>query len=89
MYKTFILMLFILGIILVTASISKSIGEKSKEKIIYRYLPRTLAEEQEEPAMVSEIFATMFTQPSTWIGGMNDLDTRKTEAINQYFVSQI
>ena len=89
MYKTFILMLFILGVILVTASISKSVGEKSRERIIYRYLPRTLAEEQEEPAMVSEIFATMFTQPSTWIGGMNDLDTRKKEGINQYFVSQI
>lgn len=89
MYKTFILMLFIFGIILITAAISKQVGEKKQEKIIYRYIPRTLIEEQEDPAMVSEIFASMFSQPSTWIGGMNDLDTRKTGAINQYFVSQI
>ncbi len=89
MYKTLTLILFILGIIFVTAAISKGMGEKSREKIIYRYIPRTLAEEQEEPAMVSEIFATMFTQPSTWVGEVNDLDTRKKELINQYFVSQI
>ncbi len=82
-------MLFLIGIIFITASISKSIGENTKEKIIYRYIPRNLDEEEKEPAMVSEIFATMFTQPSTWIGGINDLDTRKTEAINKYFVSQI
>ena len=89
MYKTLTLILFILGIIFVTASISRSLGEQTKEKIVYRYIPRTLAEEQEEPAMVSEIFATMFTQPSTWVGEVNDLDTRKKELINQYFVSQI
>jgi hypothetical protein len=89
MYKTFVFLLLILGIIFITASISKSIGEKTRERIVYRYLPRTLAEEQEDPAMVSEIFATMFTQPSTWVGEVNDLDTRKKELINQYFVSQI
>lgn len=77
MYRTFILMLFILGIILVTASISRSIGENNpkfaKEKIIYRYIPRTLIEEQEEPVFVSEIFSTMFKQSSTWLKGSNDL----------------
>ncbi len=89
MYKTITLLLFILGIIFITASISKSVGENNKERIIYRYIPRTLEEEELEPAYPSEIFASMFTQPSTWIGGINDLDTRKNAAINQYFVSQI
>jgi hypothetical protein len=89
MYKTFVLILFIMGIIFITSSVSKSMGEKTTEKIIYRYIPRTLEEEENEQAYPSEIFATMFTQPSTWIGAINDLDTRKKEAINQYFVSQI
>jgi len=89
MIKTLTLILFIFGIIFITASISRSLGEKSKERIIYRYIPRTLEEEELDPAYPSEIFATMFTQPSTWIGGINDLDTRKREAINKYFVSQI
>jgi hypothetical protein len=64
-------------------------NERIVEKVIYRYIPRTLEEEEKEPAYVSEIFASMFTQPSTWIGSVNDLDTRKKELINQYFVSQI
>jgi len=89
MYKIFILTMFIFGIVLITAAISRSVGEKSQQKIIYRYIPRTWAEEADEPAMPSDIFSTMFSQPSTWIGGINDLDTRKKEGINQYFVSQI
>ncbi len=90
--KTFVLTLFILGLLFVTASVSKTVGQNEafqKEKIIYRYIPRTLNEEQKEPAPVSDIFAAMFTQPSTWIGGFNDTDTRKNEVINQYFVSQV
>jgi len=89
MYKTLLFILLIVGIIFITASISKSMNERIVEKIIYRYIPRTLEEEEKEPAYVSEIFASMFTQPSTWIGSVNDLDTRKKELINQYFVSQI
>jgi hypothetical protein len=89
MYKTLTLILFILGIIFITASISKTLGENTKEKIIYRYIPRTLKEEQEDPVLVSEIFKTMFSQPSTWIGSMNDLDTRKKENINKNFISQM
>lgn len=92
MYRTFILMLFILGIIFITASISKSIGEKNsqipKERIIYRYIPRTLEEEQSDPVYVSEIFNIMFTQPSVWLRGINDLDVRKIEKSNKYFITQ-
>ena len=91
MYKIFTLMLLILGISLITASISKSIAEKnsivSNERIIYRYIPRSLVEEEEDPVYVSEIFSTMFSQPSTWLKGMNDLDTKKIEASNKYLTS--
>jgi hypothetical protein len=92
MYKSFVLLLFILGLLFITSSVSYTVGKNenpSKDNIIYRYIPRTLNEEQKEPAPVSDIFAAMFTQPSTWIGGMNDTDTRKNEVINQYFVSQV
>lgn len=60
-----------------------------KEKIIYRYIPRTLEEELTEPAYPSDIFKAMFTQPSTWIGETTDLDTRKRESINRFFISQM
>jgi hypothetical protein len=64
MYKTFILLLFILTIIYISASIAKHIGEKNtkyaEEEIIYKYGPEPLAENQ---LMVSEILASMFYKP--------------------------
>lgn len=91
MYRTFILIILIISIIMITASISHSLGSvnNTKTKVVYRYIPRTLVEEQNEPTKVSDIFAPMFQQKSTWIGEVNDLDFKKREAINQYFVSQI
>lgn len=61
---------------------------KCKEKIIYKYLPRTLEEEENEPIYPSEIFAPMFTQPSVWIDSIYEDDKRKTENLNKYFISQ-
>ena len=64
MYKTFILLLFILTIIYISASIAKHIGEKNtiyaEEEIIYKYGPEPLAENQ---LFVSEILASMFYKP--------------------------
>jgi hypothetical protein len=87
MYNTIGLLLFCIGIILINLHFINN-NTQTKEKIIYRYIPRSLKEEQKEPISVSEIFGPMFNQPSTWIGGLNDLDTRKRESINQYFISQ-
>lgn len=91
MYRTFILTILIISIIMITASISHSLGsvKNVETKIVYRYIPRTLVEEQNEPAKVSDIFAPMFQQKSTWIGEINDFDFKKRETINQYFVSQL
>ena len=61
---------------------------QQKETIIYRYIPRSLREEQEEPVYVSDIFEKMFSQQFPWVSSSQDLDVRKVEAINKYFVSQ-
>lgn len=63
-----------------------NIGEP---KIEYRYLPQTFEEQQTSPVYVSEIFETMFSQPSPWIMSVREYDQRKQEKINQYFVSQL
>jgi hypothetical protein len=62
---------------------------KPTEKIIYRYIPRTPSEELEEEIFPSDIFKTMFTQPSPWINAVNDLDARQSKLVNKYFISQI
>jgi hypothetical protein len=67
---------------------SKNEVSKCEKKIIYKYIPRTLEEEETEPIFVSQIFYPMFTQPSVWIDSIYEDDKRKTEALNKYFISQ-
>lgn len=59
------------------------------EKIVYREIPLSPTDQLNEQVFPSDIFATMFTQPSPWISSVNDLDTRQRDNINKYFVSQI
>lgn len=94
MYKSILLCILIIGVIFLSSSVAMDITKKNMEQkmgsdnIVYKYVPRTLVEEQEEPVYVSDIFNAMFTQPSTWIKSMNDVDNRKRESINQFFASQ-
>ena len=89
--KGFFIILFIIGIILLTVYfMSKAeISEKCDQKIIYKYLPRTLEEEETDPVYVTQIFKTMFTQPSVWIDSTYQDTNRRTEAINKYFITQL
>ena len=59
------------------------------EKIVYKYIPKTFEEEQDEPVYVSDIFKTMFTQPSPWIIAVNEHKEAKEANINNFFVSQM
>ena len=60
-----------------------------EQKVVYRYIPRTLEEEMETPIYISEIFKTMFSQPSTWIDSTDDDAIRRKENMNKYFISQM
>lgn len=60
-----------------------------EERIEYRYLPRTAREQLDDPIFPSDIFETMFSQPDPWILSMNDLDTRRRENLNKYFISAL
>lgn len=89
MFKGLLLFLLLIGIILVIVELVRSQKTETLEKVVYRYIPRTFDEEQNEPVYPSDIFNAMFTQPSTWIGETTDLDTRKRESINRFFISQM
>lgn len=89
MFRGLLLFLLICGILLVVIELVRSQKNDTVEKIVYRYIPRTFDEEQNEPVYPSDIFNAMFTQPSTWIGETTDLDTRKRESINRFFISQM
>jgi hypothetical protein len=64
-------------------------NNNTEPKVIYKYLPRTLEEEENEPVFATEIFKTMFTQPSVWINSTYDNTIRRTEVPNKYYISQL
>jgi len=90
-YKAIIALILFIGILFMVIEIVKiDAGLVKKDpKIIYRYIPRTFEEEQEDPILISDIFETMFSQPSPWVGSIRTYDKRKQEKINKYFVSQL
>jgi hypothetical protein len=87
--KGFFIIILIIGIILLSLYFLNSKMDKSQPKIIYKYIPRTLQEEEESPVYVSEIFKTMFSQPSTWISDTDELTIRRQSALNKYFISLV
>ena len=88
--RGFFTLLLILGIVLIVIYINiNSQVSQIQEKIVYTYIPQSLTEEEESPVYVSEIFKTMFSQPSTWIDSIDADAIRRQEGLNNYFISQI
>jgi hypothetical protein len=88
MYKNILVVLIFVGIIFIVIDIAKTEKVCPQNRIIYRYIPRTLDEEVESPAFASDVFRTMFSQPSPWINSIDNMLLRKREDINQFFISQ-
>lgn len=89
-YKKVLILLIIIGVIFLIVEISRSTIKCPKEEVIYRYIPRSFKEEQDEPVFVTDIFKTMFSQPGVWEAGLGSRleEDRKVEQINKFFVSQ-
>lgn len=89
MLKQVLLLFVFIGIILIVIALTLAMNKCPGQQIVYRYIPRTPQEELNEPIHVSDIFSTMFSQQSPWIGGRNDIDTRihKKELL-KYYISQ-
>lgn len=80
--------MIVLGIICVIIELVRTEQICQKNKIIYRYIPRTLDEELDSPAYATDVFRTMFEQPSPWIKSIDNMTLRKREDVNQFFISQ-
>jgi hypothetical protein len=61
----------------------------STEKIVYRYIPRVPYDELQTEVFPTDIFDSMFSQPTPWINTFNDLDVRQAKLTSKYFISQI
>jgi len=81
-------LLFILSIILITINLT-NLNKQCKEKIIYRYIPKKMIDQQFNDNMPTEIFKSMFTETSPWVYSSMEKDHNKEELVNKYFISQI
>ncbi len=88
MIKGLFLIFMMIGIIFLSVYYVSINNISPSQKIIYKYIPRTFSQEQNEPIYVSEIFKTMFSQPSVWIESITDDQNRNNELLNKYFISQ-
>lgn len=87
--KGFFIIALITGIILLIMYYILNQEEGFKQNIVYKYIPRTLEEDEMSPIFVSEIFKTMFTQPSVWIDSINIDQDRMKEKIDKFYISQM
>ena len=87
--KGFFIIALIIGIVLLIMYYLLDQQAGLKQNIIYKYIPRTLQEDENSPIFVSEIFKTMFTQPSVWIDSINRDHDRMQEKINKFYISQM
>lgn len=87
--KGVLILFLVIGIILIITDLSKNSAACPPQKVIYRYVPRTFDQEQDEPVYPSDIFKAMFTQPSAWNNGLTDYEMRRNLSVNNFFVSQM
>jgi len=89
--NTVIKLLFIIGLILIIISLVKAYNKGDPPKTVYRYIPRTFIEDQENPVPLDDIFYNMFNNPTPWVASV-DVERRKSdigENINKYYLTQI
>lgn len=69
-----IIILGFMGMISIIVSISRAYYKCEPSSIVYRYIPRTFKEEQENPISIYDQFGNMFTNSSPWFGSFNIYD---------------
>jgi len=69
-------MLLIIGVILITMGYTRMYYSKDNSKVIYRYIPRTFQEDQDNPPPLSDLFGNMFESAEPWTGDFYDEKVR-------------
>ena len=68
--KSLVLLLMVIGIMMVTIGYHQKMQSNyKKEKVIeYRYIPRSLFEEQVQPVNLQQSFSDMFRKDNVFVG---------------------
>jgi len=85
------LTILIIGIIFVTISLTKAYNHQPPPKTVYRYVPRSFIEDQENPVPLDDIFYGMFNDPSPYVASV-DVTRRRQDLgrnLNKYYISAL
>ena len=66
-FKSLMTLIFIFAIFLIVLDIGRSLKSCPKQEVIYKYIPRTFNQEQNDPVFASTIFKDMFDKSSPWV----------------------
>lgn len=87
MLQLILLLLIFVGIIFVTINIVKNNCKCEDQQVIYRYIPRTFDEEQEDPAYASDVHKVLFSLRTPWVYNANDIDIHKEASIRDFIAN--
>lgn len=85
----YIMIAMFIGILFMTINIVKNESKCENKQIIYRYIPRTFEEDQEDPVYVSDIYVNMFNNQSPWIYNVADIEIKKQESMRDFIVNSM
>jgi hypothetical protein len=85
--RSIVIFLNFIGILAVVVGYVNQLKKCPPPTVEYRYVPRTFQQDQDNPVKVSELYYTMFTEPTPWIRDM--ASTSKNQEINRYYISQL
>lgn len=78
--------ILMIGVFFIVIGYVKQTKECPADKVEYRFIPRTFQEDQDNPTRVSELFDSMFREPTPWIRDVST--TPRKSDLNRYFISQ-
>ena len=85
--KILLLSSMFIGIIFIIINIMTEY-KNTKPIIKYKYVEKTLEQNENDNEYVSDIFSDMFSKQSVWVFSSSNFDRKKQGEINKYFISQ-
>ena len=75
--RTIALLLLFIGISMIITGYVRDKREKPEVKVVYKYIPRTFEESQDNPPSLMSVFGKMFSGTSPWAGSLGTNIDRK------------
>lgn len=86
MIKVVILIILVIGLLLITLDLGWTYNSCPEQQIIYKFIPRSFSENQDNPVPLDDLFGKMFSDATPWIASFNTNILPKK--INDLFISQ-